>query len=219
MLSPLPSFSPAVISLGTTSSMNLELSLPLIWLVYFLHQPGYLSYTFPLSAAAGFTAFLPTPTFCFWSIIPSHRPHRRYTLIFFAALSIYQLSQSKSVVKYNNKTHLAQVFISSCNLSLVLKPAILDRSSISRPHSHAKAAPIGLRFSTSQRLRRRTSIYGQPPPRPLSLALYLYFCKDPKHPKLLAFAALLSSLPFFTFSRGAIFPFSSPYCYRNHLHA
>lgn len=213
-----------VISLGTTSSMNLELSLPLIWLVLFFCTSLPDLSKFIRSHYQKLLIFTAFPIYTTLSVFWSANRFRTILtagilwLIFFAILSIYQLSQSKSVVKNTTiKHHLLKVFfISSAVICLwCWLQAILDVVQVSRDLTlmcqgctyQAFGFPHPNGFAVEPQFMGNLLLA------PSLLALYLYFCKDPKHPKLLAFTALLFiTTLFFTFSRGAIFSFLLTVC-------
>ena len=219
MLSPLPSF--LLLPGHFTRHHFLYESrtfLTLIWLVLFFCKPADLS-KFIRSHYQKLLIFTAFPAYTTLSVFWSANRFRTILtagilwLIFFAILSIYQLSQSKSVVKNTTIKHilLKVFFISSAVICLwCWLQAILDVVQVSRDLTLMCQGCIyqAFGFPHPNGFAIEPQFMGNLLIAPSLLALYLYFCKNPKYPKLLAFAALLFiTTLFFTFSRGAIFSF------------
>lgn len=198
-----------ILPLGDTDSMNLELSLPLIWLVIFVLVSAVLLLKQKPRISKKIFWILPFPFFLTCSIFWSSNPLRATLtvgilwLLLFAIIAIYYLRDLFS------KEHWLRVFLISaglisiwCWLQSILDLVGVDRS-VTLMCQGCTTQMFG--FPHPNGLAIEPQFMGNLLLAPVILALYLIMKKPSK--KLITLAFFLLATLFLTFSRGAIYSF------------
>lgn len=216
-----------IIRLGETSSMNLELSLPLIWLVLFDTLAFiYLIRITPRRRLPGITdrrffLFSLFPFFATLSIFWSANPTRALLtagiiwLVFFAIFAlIYVLPLLKLPANFQRNC-LCGLFISTIVICLVCWiQCFLDLAGLSRDTTLMcrGCTYLSFGFPHPSGLAIEPQFMGNLLLAPTLTALYLFIFQPNKKRNerqlLLIFACLFSATLFLTFSRGAIYAYA-----------
>ena len=199
-----------IISIGATESMNLELSLPLIWLVLFGILSVILIFIEKIKISYKFLLPLLFPLYLTFSILWSPNRLRAILtvgilwLIFIAIFALILLGRF-----FPKKNFMKSFYISSLvACAWCWLQGILDVSGISREVTllcqgctvHAFGFPHPNGFAIEPQFMGNLLLA------PAIVSLWQYFKKPNKKQLLLTF--IFSSTLFFTFSRGAIFSFA-----------
>lgn len=208
-----------VISLGSTETMNLELSIPLIWLVLFFFASIPRFFEFFKDFHKKTVLYFLFPLYLTLSILWSPNKPRAilttgvFWLIIFAIISIYQIFKDKNVVK--NTTFKAKIitifflFTSVICLFCWLQ-CFLDIVGVSRETTLLCPGCTYLTFGFPHPsgFAIEPQFMGNLLLAPSILSLYLFITSAKNRKIYLSFSLIFVPTLFLTLSRGAIYSFS-----------